>query len=48
MACGVRHPRSLQNPSGERAEHDSIKAMSEVEKAETREKPSALKAIIDG
>jgi ribosome modulation factor len=31
----------------ERAEHDSIKALSEDEKAETRQKLSALKEIIN-
>ena len=31
----------------ERAEHESIKAMSEGEKAKTREKLSALRAMID-
>lgn len=32
----------------ERAEHESIKGMSEGEKAETREKLSALRAMIEG
>lgn len=32
----------------ERAEHDSIKAMSEAEKAETRQKLSAIKSMIGG
>jgi len=33
-------------PGAGRAEHDSTKAVSEAEKAETREKLSALKARI--
>jgi ribosome modulation factor len=53
--CRFRNParrnaweRGWLESDRERAEHESIKAMSDNEKAETREKLSALKAIIDG
>ena len=53
--CRFRNParrnaweRGWLESERERAEHESIKAMSDNEKAETREKLSALKAIIDG
>jgi ribosome modulation factor len=52
--CRFRNParrnaweRGWLESERERVEHDSIKTMSEGEKAETREKLSALKAMID-
>lgn len=53
--CRFRNParrnaweRGWLESERERAEHDSIKTMSEAEKAETREKLLALKAMIGG
>lgn len=53
--CRFRNParrnaweRGWLESERERAEHDSIKTMSEAEKAEAREKLSALKAMIGG
>ena len=52
--CRFRNParrnaweRGWLASAREGAEHDSIKGMTEIEKAETREKLSALKAMID-
>lgn len=51
--CRFRNParrnaweRGWLESERERAEHDSIKGMTEIEKAETREKLSAIKALI--
>lgn len=51
--CRFRNParrnaweRGWLESERERAEHDSIKGMTEIEKAETRIKLSALKAIV--
>jgi ribosome modulation factor len=51
--CRLRNParrnaweRGWLESEREKAEHDSIKSMSEDEKAETRQKLSALKEII--
>ena len=53
--CRYRNParrnaweRGWLESERERAEHDSIKAMSEAEKAETRQKLSAIKSMIGG
>lgn len=53
--CRFRNParrnaweRGWLESERERAEHESIKAMSEAEKAVTREKLSALKSMIGG
>lgn len=53
--CRFRNParknaweRGWLESERERAEHDSIKGMSEDEKAETRQKLSALKDMIGG
>jgi len=53
--CRFRNParrnaweRGWLESERERAEHDSIKSMSEDEKAETRQKLSAIKSMIDG
>ena len=53
--CRYRNParrnaweRGWLESERERAEHDSIKSMSEDEKAETRQKLSAIKSMIDG
>jgi len=53
--CRFRNParrnaweRGWLESERERAEHDSIKAMSEAEKAETRQKLSAIKSMIGG
>ena len=51
--CRFRNParrnaweRGWLESERERAEHDSIKAMSEAEKAETRQKLSTIKSMI--
>ena len=51
--CRYRNParrnaweRGWLESERERAEHDSIKAMSEAEKAETRQKLSTIKSMI--
>ena len=53
--CRFRNParrnaweRGWLESERERAEHESIKAMSEDEKAETRQKLSAIKSMIGG
>jgi ribosome modulation factor len=53
--CRFRNParknaweRGWLESQRERAEHESIKGMSESEKAEMREKLSALKSMIEG
>ena len=53
--CRFRNParrnaweRGWLESERERAEHDSIKAMTDIEKAETRQKLSDLKAMIKG
>jgi len=53
--CRFRNParrnawkRGWLESERERAEHDSIKAMSEAEKAATRENLSAIKSMIGG
>ena len=54
-ACPFRNParknaweRGWLESERERAEYDAIKNMSEVEKADTRQKLSALKELIGG
>ena len=53
--CRFRNPerrnaweRGWLESERERAEHESIKNMSEAEKAEARQKLSAIKSMIDG